>query len=154
MGETIAVLFIFFVIVLLGFVFYVKFMQSSIEAETEEIKQDNAIKIAQRALYLPELQCSEKDITGSLSCVDILKLNAAGNADGAISRNVAHYFDKIGYCKITVDSIYPLPNSWLLYDFDLPGFKDKTTTRIPIMILNATDRSYAFGVMKVEMYEK
>ena len=76
MLETIAVLAVFFILVILGFVFYTKMYKSGVEEEKEETIELSAVKIAQRAATLPELQCSENDVVRD-NCVDRLKLYAA-----------------------------------------------------------------------------
>ena len=58
-GETIAVLFVFFLLVVIGFIFYVGVIKDSIVSEKDELSQLKSIEIAQKVLYLPELQCSE-----------------------------------------------------------------------------------------------
>jgi len=58
MTETIAVLFIFFVLVLFGIVFYFKFQQISFKEKQEEQLASKAMEITLTTLFLPELQCS------------------------------------------------------------------------------------------------
>ncbi len=58
MGETIGILFVFFILVVFGFVFYMNVMKGSSKVEMEENIQLKTIGIAQRASFLPELQCS------------------------------------------------------------------------------------------------
>ena len=74
--ETIAVLAVFFILVILGFVFYAKVIKGNVEEEQEEIMQLESVEIAQRASTMPELQCSENNIVKG-NCVDMLKLDAA-----------------------------------------------------------------------------
>lgn len=150
MGETIMVLLVFFVLVLLGFIFYINVMKSNIEVKREEIKQKEAIQVAQRAMFLPELQCAFRNIEAN-DCVDIMKLSAAADI---ILENQIFYFDKLGFSKIVVNEIYPEEKSYLLYDNSLPTFQDKTTTYLPIDIFDPTLEEHAFGIMQVEVYAK
>jgi len=150
MMETIAVLFIFFVLVLVGFIFYIRIAQGNMEIDKEETRQLKAIEVAQRAMFFPELQCSEENIVAS-DCIDILKLNAAADI---ISQNQLYYYDRLGFSKIVVTEMYPTSNNWTLYDRSLVKFADKITTHLPISIFDAKEKKYSFGIMKVDVYTK
>ena len=76
MMETMAVLVIFFILAGIGFIFYINIMKGSIEAEKEEIRQLQAIEIAQRTVFLPELQCSEGEDIVKSGCIDVEMLEA------------------------------------------------------------------------------
>src|SRR3989344_5805663 len=93
MLETIAVLAIFFILVVLGFVFYVKMFKSGSEGEKEETMQLTAIKIAQRASALPELQCSENNIARA-NCLDLLKIESTKEK---IMENEIYYYDLLSF---------------------------------------------------------
>ncbi len=153
MGETIAVLFIFFILVLIGFIFYVNVVKNNIEVEREEIRQEEAIKVAQKALFLPELQCSDQNIDTN-DCIDRLKLEVSGGEEGIINSNKMYYFDTFGFSRITVENIYPNKESWVLYDNSLDKFSSKITTHFPVVVYNSTSRHNSFGVMKVETFTK
>ena len=72
MGESVAILFIFFILVVFGFVFYMNVMRGSAKVQMEENIQLKAIGIAQKASFLPELQCSEENVRVE-NCIDLLK---------------------------------------------------------------------------------
>ena len=150
MMETIAVLFIFFILVVMGFVFYAKILKGNLELQKEESVQLNAIEVAQRASSLPELQCSEDNIVSD-NCIDILKLEAAS---GIIQQNDVYYYDRLLFSKITVNEIYPDDNEWTLYSRPLEDFSNKITTSIPISLFNPTKNKNAFGIMTVELFLK
>ncbi len=150
MLETIAVLVIFFILLALGFVFYSKMSKSSVDVKEEESMQLNAIEIAQRASFLPELQCSENNVVKD-NCLDRLKLEAAKKV---MNENEIYYFDKFSFSKISVSEIYPDENSWVLYDRALEDYISKIQTNIPIIIFDPVENKNAFGVMKVELFLK
>ena len=152
MLETIAVLAVFFILVVLGFVFYIKMYRGGTEEEKEESIQLSAIKIAQRAATLPELQCSENNVVRD-NCVDRLKLDAIKDLN-LMNTNEIYYFDKFSFSKITVEEIYPDGEIWELYDRPLDDYTHKIVTNIPISIFNPRDYTKAFGVMTVETYLK
>lgn len=150
MMETIAVLFIFFILVVMGFVFYAKILKGNIEEQKEESIQLNAIEVAQRASSLPELQCSEDNIVSD-NCIDILKLEAAS---GIMQQNDVYYYDRLLFSKITVNEIYPGSNEWALYSRPLDEFSNKITTSIPISLFNPIENKNSFGIMTVELFLK
>ena len=88
-GETIAVLFVFFILIIIGFIFYVKVIKSNIQSESEELSQLKSVGIAQRIMFLPELQCSEDNIIIDNS-IDMLKLESAQNI---MKENELYYYD-------------------------------------------------------------
>ena len=150
MMETMAVLLIFFVLLLIGFMFYVKVMKGNIEIEEEEAKQLQAIQVAQRAMFLPEVQCSEENVVDP-DCIDIFKLDAAADIMG---QNQIYYHDRLGFSTIVVNEIYPYSNSWALYNNPMEGFEDKITTDLPISIFDPKEKKRAFGIMQVSVYLK
>ncbi len=153
-GETIAVLVIFFILLVTGFIFYVRVIKGNIAIEIEESRQLKAIEIAQRASFLPEIQCSEENIVTD-NCIDIYKLNAAA---GIISdpNNKIFYYDRLQFSNITIEEIYPGTQTWTLYDNPLGEgeYTSKISTNIPIALFDPTEKKYSFGVMKVNTFTK
>lgn len=154
MLETIAVLFIFFILLLIGFVFYTNVIKGSIEIQKEENVQLKSIEVAQRASSLPELQCSEDNIVSD-NCIDLIKLETASIV---IQANDIHYYDRLLFSTIKVTRVYPkdplADNEWTLYDRPLEEFSNKILTNIPISIFNPVTNKKSFGVMTVELYLK
>ena len=153
--ETIAVLAVFFILVILGFVFYAKVIKGNVEEEQEEIMQLESVEIAQRASTMPELQCSENNIVKG-NCVDMLKLDAAESIIKI--DNKLNYFDKLGYSKIIIEQIYPpqaVSPKWEIYDMsDDIDYTHKSVTNIPISIFDPNTKKNSFGLMTVETYTK
>jgi len=152
MLETIAVLAVFFILLMLGFIFYTKVIKSGVEEEKEENIQLSAIKIAQQAAALPELQCSQNNVIKD-NCVDRLKLEVADNIMQS-PENEIFYYDKFSFSKITVEEIYPNTKEWPLYDRPLDDYTHTLVTHIPISIFNPENDENAFGLMEVESYLK
>jgi len=164
MLETIVVLAIFFILVILGFVFYSKMFKSGVETQKDEAIQLNAIEIAQRAATLPELQCSQENVVKD-NCVDLQKLNAAGGIGGIMrnSENEIHYYDMFSFSKITVEKIYPTTHEWTIYDrqfeqnsrtLEQEEYDYWVTTNIPLTIFDSVENKNDFGVMKIELFSK
>jgi len=103
MGESIAILFIFFILVVFGFVFYMNIMKGSAKIEIEENIQLKAIGIAQEVSFLPELQCSEENVRVE-DCIDLMKLDAASKL---LKDNSIYYYDIFEFSKIWVEEVFP-----------------------------------------------
>lgn len=151
MMETIAILFVFFILVGFGFVFYARILKSSVTTQSEEKVQLESIGIAQKAAFLPELQCSEDNIIKE-GCIDILKLNKASII---MPNNKEEYSDVFGFSKIYVNETFPdSTKDWPLYDNSPTNYKTKLVTHVPISLYDATSKTYSFGVLVVEAYTK
>ncbi len=148
MGESVAVLFIFFIFLVFGFVFYMNVMSSSTKVEMEENIQLKAIGIAQKASFLPELQCSEENVRVE-DCIDLLKLNAAA---ALLKENNFYYYDVFEFSKIWVENVFPEEDEWLLYNKTPANYKDQLSTFVPVSLFNPTSKEYSFGILAVETY--
>ncbi len=147
MMETISVLFIFFVLVFVGMIFYTNFMKVRLEEDIETQQDLTKIQINQIVSFLPELQCSQDNIVTS-NCIDLLKLDSASNV---ISNNFEDYFNFFAYSNITVKKIFPASTKdWHLYSNVRNG--SRTRTYFPISLYEPINDSYFFGLMIVEVY--
>ena len=142
-------LFVFFVLILIGLIFYVKIIKGNIESDKEEASQLRAIGIAQRVMFLPELQCSEDNIIKD-NCIDVWKLESA---DILMDNKEVDYFDLLEFSDVKVVQIYPEPDNWTLYTRKLEN-ANKFVTNVPISLYIPTTRKYAFGVLTIETYSK
>lgn len=149
-GETIAVLFVFFILILVGFIFYVKVIKGNISSEKEESSQLMSVGIAQRAMFLPELQCSEDNIIAS-SCIDTLKLEYAKSI---MSQNEVYYYDLLGFSNVTVFQIYPAEARWDLYSKGNEEFKSAFVTNVPVALYDPMTRNSGFGILTIKTLSK
>ena len=150
-GETVAVLFVFFILVIIGIIFYVKIIRGNIESEIQEASQLSSIGIAQRVMFLPELQCSNDNVIKE-NCIDILKLN---NAENLMSGNEVYYYDLFEFSNIIVSEIKPDGTSGEpsnIYLRTLDKFKNKFVTNVPISLYNPTTKRNSFGLLTIETY--
>lgn len=151
MGESVAILFIFFILLVFGFVFYMNIMRGSTKVEIEENIQLKAISAAQKASFLPELQCSEENVRTE-DCIDTYKLDAASKL---LEDNSIYYYDVFEFSNIEVKRIFPEPEKiWPIYNNELTDYKNRISTFIPISLFNATSKKYDFGILAVEVYTK
>ncbi len=152
MLETIAVLAVFFVLVILGFSVYSKFSNVNLEDFNEESLQLDVIKVAQRVSSLPELQCSLSGIVVE-GCIDMLKLEAIS---GVISKeeNKLFFFDNFGFSRIIVKEIYPDSEEVLIYDNSLEDYSSKTVMNVPISLFDSIESKYSFAAINIEVFSK
>ena len=149
-GETIAVLFVFFILIIVGFIFYVKVIKDNLELEKDELSQLRSVGVAQRIMFLPEVQCSEDNIIID-NCVDVLKL---GTAQDLMKENDVYYYDLLEYSNVSIIQIYPNEAKWNLYSRKTDEFKSKFVTNVPISIYDPVIRKHGFGVLTIETFTK
>jgi hypothetical protein len=147
MGETIAVLIIFFFLLILGVTFYVSVQRNRIESHTFEILQQESIMVSQVVSFLPELQCSSDNIVTD-NCYDLYKLGAAENH---ILSNTDFYYPFFKYSNIVIYELYPYERNWTLYDNKHPDSAPYRTW-LPISLYNATTKRFSFGVLSIGYY--
>ena len=150
MGETIAVLFVFFILIVVSFIFYVRVLKGNIQSESEELSQLKSVGIAQRVMFLPEIQCSEDNVIAD-NCVDILKLKSA---QSIMSQNEVYYYDLLEYSNISISQIYPSQATWNVYSRKIEDFKSKFVTNVPVSLYDPATRKYGFGVLTIETLSK
>ncbi len=166
MTETIAVLFIFFILILFGLIFYAQFQKSAFKEKAEELLQKRATETMLKVLFLPELACSERSLSED-NCFDLAKVQAV--ADGKLlegGTGVApeidqekkdYYFSIFSYATIKVQQ-QPIsgqgePIEYLLYDHPKPesGFTKSEPTFFIIALKEAPDM-YHFASLDVTVY--
>ena len=152
MMETIAILLVFFVIVVIGFMFYIKTASIGQSSKITKIQELESIRISQAISFLPELQCSSKNIIKD-NCFDKLKLDVFQTDDfQSMDGFSTNYYNMFYFSTIVVNETYPsTSNSWVLYDRPIekaPFF----VTSIPILIYDPVERINAFGLLNVKHY--
>ena len=152
-GETIAVLFVFFILIVIGFVFYISIVKSNVESEGEELSQLASIQVVQKVTSMPELQCSQDVVKEEPNCIDVLKLGAAKKV---ISENPAYYFDLFGFGEINVKDIYPNPDSPLvnIYSNNVQDYKNKFVTNFPVSLYDPIEKTSKFGILTIVTLSK
>ena len=150
MFETIAILIIFFFMVMFGFIFYARIQESAYTTEEKEVITLNTINIAEETSFLPEIQCSSENVPVD-DCVDILKLERFREV---AANNSEYYYYIFGNSNITIQEIYPDPTaSWELYNKPKEGWKSYSSIQIPTSIYNPLEHKYYFGVIYVNTYQ-
>ncbi|MBU0535850.1 MAG: hypothetical protein KKE20_02720 [Nanoarchaeota archaeon] len=160
MMETVMILMIFFIIVVLGFMFYSRIQQGSIQEMNRQRAEEGAVAIVQNMLYMPEIQCSEKNVLIDI-CFDIYKLDAFAEmldiSDSNNKKAFLFYQKDFGNSKIQVRPIFPVQyDPIVLYDNEPLDNEEKSSilTSIPVSLKDSTRRygSYSIGVLDVEVF--
>lgn len=157
MMETISVLLVFLILLTFVIIFYVSISTSTSGSANEESANLKAIEIAQLTSFMPEFQCSFKNIIDE-NCFDVLKMAAfidyTQTDPSGMTALGTGYFDLFEYSKITVTEVYPdTGQEWVVYDRD-PGTLefDRKISFIPISLYKANENSYSFGMLNITVY--
>jgi len=146
MAETIAILFVFFVLLAIGMVFFFNIKKVSIEQESEVLYNKKAVEIALKANYLPELGCRFDNIVRD-NCLDTLRIKYAQE----VMEDTDYYFDIFGFSKISVFQIYPeFEDLGNVYNKEQSG--SKFLTRLPTLLYDPIQDEYTLGVINVETF--
>jgi len=164
MTETIAILFIFFILILFGIIFYSKYQQVSLKEKQEELLAARAMDTTLRTLFMPEIMCTKGNAEPEDNCFDLMKLRHVGSI---FTENLnKYYFNIFSYAKITVHEIYPGNNTYLLYNKEktkeledgtiVKNWQKKEPTYFIVTLrdeINEEGRPhYGYGYIKVEVY--
>ncbi len=152
--ESIAVLVVFAFLLVFGVNFYFTMQRTSVEREVARQQQLRVFSLAQKAAFLPELDCAIAGIQQE-ACIDVSKLRSF--ADVLASPDAVQlYFPVFGWSTVTVTQIYPPKQIFrmALYTNELEQQTSANRAQIPILIYNATTQAYGFGVIEVTAFEK
>ncbi len=127
--------------------FYLRIHSASIKTQYEKSTDLVAIEITQKASFLPELQCSKKNVITD-NCIDILKLESAKEI---ININKENYYDMFFSSEIVVEEIYPTKKTWVLYNNTIND-TSAIFTPVPILLYNATSDEHYFGVLQIKYF--
>jgi hypothetical protein len=155
MSETIAVIFIFFVLIAFGLIFYFKYSETTLDKQNEELFAQRAIDTTTKTLFLPELSCTSGESEIEIFCIDLMKLRAAPDV---LKRNLAdYYFEIFSFANITVHQIYPTTEKWTIYEKVKPNSTQSKLTPFVVVLKDeqegiAGQPKYAFGYVDVQVY--
>ena len=150
MGETIAIMFIFFILLIVAAVFYLNMQTTTTSRDISDAYELRSVELSQTISFLPEAQCTESNVVKA-SCFDLYKLKGiskvASTPDG-----LNFYSREFGSTTIDISVVYPYKDKFTLYDDKLPNFKSASASHVPLMLYNATSDKYYFGVMDITVY--
>ena len=164
MTETIAVLFIFFVLILFGIIFYYQYQKVSLVEKQQELVAARAMDTTLKVLFLPELICTKGEAEPEDNCFDMMKLRSVNET---FKENlVQYYFNLFSYSRIYVQEVYPPSPTGepiILYDKEPPlqegetrSWKYREPTFFVVALKDETKGTaiseYGLGYVVVEVY--
>jgi len=152
MLETIAVLAVFFILIIIFYAFYSNVVVD-VDQEKDRMRQLETVKIMKQVSSIVEVQCSEIGVVKD-NCIDLLKVDAASeimqNAE-----NKEFYFDKFGFSRITIKQISPeIKDIAVIYDNSLQDYSYKDVLSTPVSLFDPIKNEYYFGVIALEIFSK
>lgn len=152
MGETIAVLVVFFILLAIAMMFFGGIQRTTIQQEIEENIDKKAIEIAQKVTFMPELQCSFEEVIKE-NCFDVYKVEALTLLTEQ-DQPFLFYRKDFGISRITVEQVYPHEKTWLVFNNTPLNFTTSISAFIPLSLLNSSihPKRYSFGFLNVTMY--
>jgi hypothetical protein len=153
--ESVAVLFVFFILLGLSMIFYMSYAKSKESGRLAEINREQSMLIAQQVINLPELKSSRRAVRG-VNTIDMIKFEAlqktlAENFD--LQKGI--YQERFGSAWIALKEIYPEQNEWILYNNYDPNAKFSNTFYVPISLFNSLDipgGNYSVGLLEITHY--
>ncbi len=165
MGETIGVLFVFFILLIFGLIFFFNLQKASLINRAELSQEIYAVTVAQRISTMPEIRCSEEEAQ-EMNCFDIHNMEIAQALFPQMINNSlrmdAYFRDSFGEVKVVVKQLNPYTGEWVknytLYDRTPTYYKDLNSfpLLIPVVLKNISFENsrgeYYFGVLEVTIF--
>lgn len=124
MTETIAVLFIFFVLIIFGIIFYFRYQQGAVKDKQEELLAARAMDTTLKTLFLPELMCTKREAEPEDNCIDMLKLRQVNYTFKKYIND--YYFGIFSYARVRVVDLVD-KQEWIIYDKEKTKVLDNGT---------------------------
>ena len=153
--ESLAVLVVFFFLLVFGISFYFVLQKASINRQLTQQEELKFIQLVQKVSTLPELECSEVGIQLD-NCIDILRLKTMQSLLVSSAAVRQKYYDIFGFSRIVVEKIYPEESERItLIDQQRSTSNNATAfdvVQVPLALYNPLDKSFSFGVLEVRRY--
>ena len=150
MFESVGVLVVFFFLIIIGASFWAGTNRVTFLRETARLNELLATQIAQRAMFMPELDCrfagSQQD-----ACFDKGKAIAFSELALTPSAHIL-YFQSFGTSTITLHEIYPRSFTTVLYNHTIQT-TGINVFQTPVLLQNNSPSDYSFGILEVKVYE-
>lgn len=148
--ETILVLFVFIVLVGIGFIFYGFVAKTNSQKDYYDVQDLKSIEVVDHLSSLPELQCSRQSIV-DINCFDELKIKAFKE----VLKNpsyFSYYSPIIGFSEITAHVIYPDKKDLELFNNSLKTNYDVISSYVPSIIYDPINDLNQFTILEVKYY--
>lgn len=158
-AENVAVIVIFFFLLVLGLVFYLRVHTSNVAIKQSEYNDLLAVQVSQKVAFMPELRCS-KDNVVEPNCFNLEQVKIFGDTLPA-TRIITpddrdnYYYPQFRNSKVTIQQLYPVlstPSTITLYDKSIAKFKSKISTKVYVSLFDPSQKKYTLGEMTVDVY--
>lgn len=170
MGETIMVLLAFFILLGIGLVLYAQYQKTSMQRSASESFEREAVRIALKMAFYPELACSEGGVINE-NCFDLHKAVAFAQKIKNDENMFLFYETELRDSVIYVEQVFPPPiaseipfeeSSRITLYTNAPTVAEgesmeKFPTFIPLTLRDETKgkvRKDALGMLVIEVYRK
>jgi hypothetical protein len=155
MGESVAVMVVFFILLMFGFSFYSKMQQNSYNREMEKQNQLKVLQISQKASYIPELQCTIQNVQFD-NCFDLQKVGHFFDLTEKTQEYI-YYYNLFGNSLIYIEQIFPEPKkNYTIYNGSLGDVAnasfDVLSSNVPVSLFNASSNYYSIGILRINSY--
>ncbi len=149
--ETVAVIFIFFVLITFGSIFYYNFQQAGFKEKQQELLAARAIDTTTKTLFLPEVSCTKRESEPEPNCFDMMKVR---HISSFFKSHNQSYFELFSYSKITINQTYPEPFQVVIYDQQPQQWQQKQPTYFVVALKDEQKGPayYGYGQVTVEVY--
>jgi len=155
-NETIIVLFIFFMLLVFGILFFAKFQKGNYDIQKKASQELEIIKLSQTITKLPELAYSYDNALRDY--IDVMKMD---NFSIILNSNPDYFTGTpLYYTKITIKPYDPFHGDEgtpgvpkVIYDKPLEGSSNKTM-RIPVLLYDKRTDETSFAVLELLWYVK
>lgn len=153
-GETMMILVIFFVLLVLGLIFYIRFQMTHIENQSIRNAEYLAIQTIQKIQFLPEFQCTIKGKI-KFNCLDVMRAKAVSKINAANPEYTRIYSRLFPQSMVSVYRVYPQPygnmHGMRIYGTNLAN-NSMTVFPVPITLYNASSESYEWGYLNITVF--
>ncbi|HLC52551.1 MAG TPA: hypothetical protein VJI98_04875 [Candidatus Nanoarchaeia archaeon] len=151
LSETVAIIFIFFILILFAAIFYFNFQKVAFKEKQKELVEARAIDVITKSLFLPEFLCSKGEAEPESNCLDMMKVR---NSAKIFERYNQTYFEIFSYATITINQTYPEHFKMIVYDQKPPVWEQKKPTFFVVSLKDEAQGKdfYGFGHLIVEVY--
>jgi len=151
--ETLLILAIFLFILGIVLIVFTKISSLSQRDKLADRIQMKSIEIAQTVAYMPELQCTTKNV-GVDNCFDIYKVAALARLleDEPEDIRDGYYYNIFEYSNITIQEIYPGNQQHVVYTKVKEDSTTMRVTNIPTTLYDPITEKNSFAVLVIESF--
>ena len=153
-GESVAVIMFFTLIMIITLVFVVKQNAANQEKSRVESVNEKLTTLARTIQTMNELRCSKLS-TETLGCLDLEKIKAFYTEIQNNSFALAYYKNIFGFSKIGVNIVYAykseLENNYTIYNVT-GNLRDSLYFAMPIQIYDPLAHKNMLGLLEIQYY--